>query len=351
MYVGRVSSPPVRAPSPFLVGRPSRSIAAGWLFFVQRDAVPGGEARLCERDQVGVVVADDQDPLARAGPQLGHRLPVARCGRVGDIAETDDRIARPHELAPPGEQVAVHRPRVGEWPVERLERPAVAQVQVGPDSGPLDRAVDYCDARLAASRQRQLALPVALDRVDVLLGSGSGVAVPKASRSLLLCASFRLRVGPFASAVLGHFVSFARAPGRLREPDRHRYAPEPAGAGCFGDLPPDRAFDRPLGASDARLGVQMDTGDARWLNCSSPSCLKQRGSANRLLPQADRGGMLSTSSPSVVGSPTIVASVFLRRRLLVVRHVIIFGYGHGLQRAIIDESQHRTPERLIMAQH
>ena len=36
---------------------------------------------------------------------------------------------------------------------------------------------------------------------------------------------------------------------------------------------------------------------------------------------------------------------------LVVPHVIIFGYGHGLQRAIIDESQHRTPERLIMAQH
>ena len=35
----------------------------------------------------------------------------------------------------------------------------------------------------------------------------------------------------------------------------------------------------------------------------------------------------------------------------VVRHVIIFGRGHGLQRAIIDESQHRTPERLIMAQH
>ena len=37
--------------------------------------------------------------------------------------------------------------------------------------------------------------------------------------------------------------------------------------------------------------------------------------------------------------------------VLVVRHVIIFGHGHGLQRAIIDESQHRTPERLIMAQH
>ncbi len=37
---------------------------------------------------------------------------------------------------------------------------------------------------------------------------------------------------------------------------------------------------------------------------------------------------------------------------LVVRHVTIFANtGHGLQRAIIDESQHRTPERLIMAQH
>ena len=36
---------------------------------------------------------------------------------------------------------------------------------------------------------------------------------------------------------------------------------------------------------------------------------------------------------------------------LVVRHVILFGHGHGLQRAIIDESQHRTPERLVMAQH
>ena len=34
---------------------------------------------------------------------------------------------------------------------------------------------------------------------------------------------------------------------------------------------------------------------------------------------------------------------------LVVRHVTIFGHGHGFQRAIIDESQHRKPERLIMA--
>ena len=40
-----------------------------------------------------------------------------------------------------------------------------------------------------------------------------------------------------------------------------------------------------------------------------------------------------------------------KKGTLVVRHVTIFVYGHGLQRAIIDESQHRTPERLIMAQH
>ena len=45
-----------------------------------------------------------------------------------------------------------------------------------------------------------------------------------------------------------------------------------------------------------------------------------------------------------VGGPSPVVG-------LVVRHVIIFGHGHGLQRAIIDESQHRAPERLIMAQH
>ena len=40
-----------------------------------------------------------------------------------------------------------------------------------------------------------------------------------------------------------------------------------------------------------------------------------------------------------------------RTNALVVRHVTIFGHGHGLQRAIINESQHRKPERLIMAQH
>ena len=70
----------------------------------------------------------------------------------------------------------------------------------------------------------------------------------------------------------------------------------------------------------------------------------------------------SSTSPSIappgrsVGSTSSYAS--WRRTLsapacntLVVRHVTIFGHGHGLQRAIIDESQHRTPKLLIMAQH
>ena len=75
---------------------------------------------------------------------------------------------------------------------------------------------------------------------------------------------------PQARADPGGRLQHRAAPA---SPDRRRHAPEPAGAGCFGDLPTGRAFDRPLGASDARLGVQMDTDGARRLNRSSPSCL------------------------------------------------------------------------------
>ena len=75
---------------------------------------------------------------------------------------------------------------------------------------------------------------------------------------------------------------------------------------------------------------------------------------------ADRAGLneaLRTFTRQSVGAD--VALVFYAGHglemdgvnYLVVRHVTIFGHGHGLQRAIIDESQHRKPERLIMAQH
>ena len=36
---------------------------------------------------------------------------------------------------------------------------------------------------------------------------------------------------------------------------------------------------------------------------------------------------------------------------LVARHVLIFCHGLALTARIVDESQHRTPEYLVMAQH
>ena len=59
---------------------------------------------------------------------------------------------------------------------------------------------------------------------------------------------------------------------------------------------------------------------------------------------------LSDCRRRVPANAVLESPVRVRPRLAV-RHVIIFGHRHGLQRAIIDESQHRTPERLIMAQH
>ena len=83
----------------------------------------------------------------------------------------------------------------------------------------------------------------------------------------------RPRQRPQACADPGGRLQHRAAPAPS---DRHPYAPEPAAAGAFVDLPPDRPSDRPLGASDARFGVPMDTDGARRLNCSSPSCLNSR---------------------------------------------------------------------------
>ena len=117
-------------------------------------------------------------------------------------------------------------------------------------------------------------LIMAAEQVELVQPDGPGVEEVVADKGYhsdeTLGVGARSRECPQARAASGGRLQHRAAPA---QPDRHRYAPEPAGAGCFGDLPPDRAFDRPLGASDARLGVQMDTGDARWLNRSSPSCL------------------------------------------------------------------------------
>ena len=102
------------------------------LGLVQRLPVLRREPRLGERAQVGVVVAEDQDPLARAH---ARRSSTSRRSRHASGWATSprqiDRVAGLHALAPLGEQVAVHGRDVGERPVEGLQRPAVAQVQVG----------------------------------------------------------------------------------------------------------------------------------------------------------------------------------------------------------------------------
>ena len=49
----------------------------------------------------------------------------------------------------------------------------------------------------------------------------------------------------------------------------------PQGRALSGDLRTDRASDRLLGASDGRLGAEMDTGGARRLNCSLSSWLSR----------------------------------------------------------------------------
>ena len=81
------------------------------------------------------------------------------------------------------------------------------------------------------------------------------------------------------------------------------------------------------------------------INWRSRNPIEISGPENSALCQADR------TAQSIRRRSENTYAIDLRDATLVVRHVIIFGYGHGLQRAIIDESQHRTPERLIMAQH
>ena len=98
-----------------------------------------------------------------------------------------------------------------------------------------------------------------------------------------------------------------------------------------------------------------------WSSMSCPAFLlvhpRARGSLSLLCVSEVRRRFIPAragrSSPAVCGSNSVTgpdrpAGCGLS---LVFRHVTIFGRGHGLQRAIIDESQHRTPEHLIMAQH
>ena len=79
------------------------------------------------------------------------------------------------------------------------------------------------------------------------------------------------------------------APGRRRRRDLRiltRIALPRAGAGSFGDLRPDRPSDRPLGASDGRLGLPMAAGGVRRAPSLIAKLPEQAGSAKRLLPRA-----------------------------------------------------------------
>ena len=111
-------------------------------------------------------------------------------------------------------------------------------------------------------------------------------------------------------------------------------------------------------------GWELDNGKYEWNSCTTHEDYDAPEAEYYNRPRNDRRWWQETS----IGEKRVNSAWFdrggtgqtCRQRWdnkvysfsnLVVRHVIIFGYGHGLQRAIIDESQHRTPERLIMAQH
>ena len=62
--------------------------------------------------------------------------------------------------------------------------------------------------------------------------------------------------------------------------------------------------------------------------------------ARRLVPMA-----------AVLGGSIVFTKGSWGWAYLVARHVIIFGHGPEFTARIVDESQHRTPECSVMAQH
>ena len=137
----------------------------------------------------------------------------------------------------------------------------------------------------------------------------------------------------------------------LRDSGQHHCLPHSVGPPA-----PSPAHGRPLRLApaiklafeflvltEARSGeVRLTTWDEIDLAAAEWTVPAERTKANpeHRVPLCDRTVEILNEARSVSGGNRLVVS-----------HVIIFGYGHGLQRAIIDESQHRTPERLIMAQH
>ena len=114
----------------------------------------------------------------------------------------------------------------------------------------------------------------------------------------------------------------------------------------------------PVAAQSSLWSATMTAGEAEFSNGTvvgywpaldagelSDSDFVFRGTTHSVI------GLFQYTSGSRLGTLRVIFTPAMEDQDLVVRHVTIFGYGHGLQRAIIDESQHRKPECLIMAQH
>ena len=99
----------------------------------QRQRALRRESRLAQRDAVQVVVAEHEDPLARAISDVEHQAPVAPGIRMGDVAQADDGVVGSYAAPPFAKQMAVHLVDVAERAVEGLQRAGVAEVQVAPD--------------------------------------------------------------------------------------------------------------------------------------------------------------------------------------------------------------------------
>ena len=73
---------------------------------------------------VAVVIAEDQESLARAFGQVEHEAVVAPGIRMGDVAEADDGVAGVDAASPVPEQVSVHL-------LDTRERPTAAEQHRG----------------------------------------------------------------------------------------------------------------------------------------------------------------------------------------------------------------------------
>ena len=247
-----------------------------------------------DRDRLAGLARDERQRAggrrvvrARRGCPLRGRIVHRHLARRRCVPESPRRQARPRSHPPrPPRPTPTARP--GRPTQRRNLRCAVAIVRPHLDSyvPPAARPVRPPPARRLYAIQRET---VPWNSTT----SSDGVQFNPSTDCIRNCVRPTTIVNAIHQDLRG-FMQCPRFPHRnagdsstTHTPDRHPYAPEPAGAACFGDLPPDRALDRPLGASDARLGFTW-TPTALLGQSVIAKLPEQQGSANRLLPRADR---------------------------------------------------------------